>query len=443
MADCAAGAPYYYADLLKNGEFDRWTYESNKRREPNDEKLVLNNRRVSCAENTCSSKRIDVGKKVNQIVEKEQSSPTVVDTCEKNSTVHSTMAAAPFSSHKPLDDKNIYNAELFQDKLCKIRRRCKSPESLNDNGFVSFAVRSACSDFLCSAEEAKDRLSACSADASADTQKQITPQDCRDMRITTSVTAKCPFAEDNLWRETLRKTNLRHARSLDDLDKDNKSLSAGSMAATTMVMEAPTKCGRQSADILSRNTRQCCFTKLSRDVTYVNDCVSAQMRKAKQNAKEYTEDYREIRKIKCHPRVPVNGSDSFLDDDTHYERLDPRARLMQSGFGYHSAERTTPSTSNTTKQHGKNNTQPKTGAQSFLEKGVYPTKPPSFEIDREKLRQWDLMSSAPVAMLSAIQRYPTTEAQTYQMGRNAIRTALSAENVPPNLPGSFGFCLIS
>lgn len=85
------------------------------------------------------------------------------------------------------------------------------------------------------------------------------------------------------------------------------------------------------------------------------------------------------------------------------------------------------------KEHGKDNMQPKTGAQSFLEEGVYPTKPPSFEIDREKLRQWDLMSSAPVAMINAIQRYPDAEMQ--QIPTNVMPTAPASDSAPPNIQG--------
>lgn len=87
------------------------------------------------------------------------------------------------------------------------------------------------------------------------------------------------------------------------------------------------------------------------------------------------------------------------------------------------------------KEHGKDNMQPKTGAQSFLEEGVYPTKPPSFEIDREKLRQWDLMSSAPVAMINAIQRYPDVE--THQIDTNAMPTIAASDSAPPNMPGLY------
>ncbi|XP_025415374.1 uncharacterized protein LOC112687055 isoform X3 [Sipha flava] len=52
----------------------------------------------------------------------------------------------------------------------------------------------------------------------------------------------------------------------------------------------------------------------------------------------------------------------------------------------------------------------KSGSQSFLEEGLYPmTRPPSMEqLDREKLRQWDLMSTVPAVMLGATRGYSRT-----------------------------------
>ncbi|XP_050545889.1 uncharacterized protein LOC126908080 isoform X2 [Daktulosphaira vitifoliae] len=52
----------------------------------------------------------------------------------------------------------------------------------------------------------------------------------------------------------------------------------------------------------------------------------------------------------------------------------------------------------------------KSGSQSFLEEGLYPmTRPPSMEqLDREKLRQWDLMSTVPAVMLSATRAFNRT-----------------------------------
>lgn len=52
----------------------------------------------------------------------------------------------------------------------------------------------------------------------------------------------------------------------------------------------------------------------------------------------------------------------------------------------------------------------KSGSQSFLEEGLYPmTRPPSMEqLDREKLRQWDLMSTVPAVMLGVTRAYSRT-----------------------------------
>ncbi|EDV90687.1 GH14269 [Drosophila grimshawi] len=65
------------------------------------------------------------------------------------------------------------------------------------------------------------------------------------------------WEEDALWRESLRRVSQRHARSLDDLDRI-------AVAAPTLPIPTPMP--------MTTPTSQATKTKLSREVTYVNDC---------------------------------------------------------------------------------------------------------------------------------------------------------------------------
>ncbi|XP_065205753.1 uncharacterized protein kmr isoform X2 [Planococcus citri] len=412
------GAPYYYADLLKASEISKDEFEKKKLPEN-----TLNNRRESDVNlNVC--KRNDIGKKVNLINE---------EMMERNKLVSDVKHTAQYfgicDKNIP-DDKNIYSSHVFQNKLNKNNYRSKTPEPLSDAiNFYARCSKSNISNLEFQQTTRRSRSLEGLLEEPANTTAQTSVHETSSPGSKTEEAKDPPpplppaveipsgdiWEEDLLWRESLRRSSLRHARSLDNLDKDDKI----------------PKCGRQSADILSTKITRSSCKKISRDVTYVNDCVTAQIRKAKQNPKEYTEDYREVRKIKRYARV--NTDVQTADDGVHYERLDPRATLTPPSNYYYGDTRDT--SADNMKQHGKHNTQPKTGAQSFLEEGVYPTKPPSFEIDREKLRQWDLMSSAPAGMLSAIQKYPASEVQAYQ-DRSTIRPTHMSDTTPPGSPAS-------
>lgn len=498
-SDNIAGAPYYYADLLKsntdgikdgsgnipalielsnncdNASKGRMSDELEKVISCSNENVLNNKRDHFSIENL--SKRDNIGKKVNQILAESQSS------FDKNYKLVGVKNSVPFpqAPEKNVDDKNIYSSHLFHNKLHKTSYyRSKTPEPLSD-AFNLYALHSQMrtgDGSSTSTDSRQPNRRSRSLEGLLDESSKNNPKWCvnndhqigddgvnsataaegtnehtfkrNESAVQTSVSARTGtttsddiWEEDTLWRETLRRMSLRHARSLDDLDKDCQKLTSVS--------------GRQSADILATDAKKS-TKKVTRDVTYVNDCVTAQVRKAKQNSKEYTEDYREVRRIKRYVRSPVgNGS---ADDGVHYERLDPRATLTRpapTNYQYYNGgetrndmmgvTRTTTAAASMKQQHGRHNTQPKSGAQSFLEEGVYPTKPPSFEIDREKLRQWDLMSSAPVAMSNAIQKYPvldtdstTTTSQTRTAERSTTQTMqTSHHNTLPVSPGSVSF----
>ncbi|CAD6992424.1 unnamed protein product, partial [Ceratitis capitata] len=75
------------------------------------------------------------------------------------------------------------------------------------------------------------------------------------------ITGELLWEEDTLWRESLRRVSQRHARSLDDLDR--------------IVAPSPSALMRRE---LHAGERAPLKSKITRDVTYVNDTVSQQVR---------------------------------------------------------------------------------------------------------------------------------------------------------------------
>lgn len=476
--DVHLGAPYYYSDILKMNENDKLiddidlplsvttcgngttigainnsnisaasTVTTINTINNAMTSATLNNKREHNLENATSiCKRNNVGKKVNRICNEKQgdkiNSIKMVD-------IKNNPYTFQIDYKNPVDDKNIYNSDVFQNKLRKVGYRSRTPdETLNqatnfythcsnmrseadgdvDNRFI---VTDSCqSNRRSRSFERLLDIPKCTSDNDDEKCETVSHNFNSISKAFCTAVDNDLWEKDSAWRESLRKTSLRHARSLDDLDKDDK--------------QATMKSGRQSADILSTEgttrSSSASLKKITRDVTYVNDCVSLQIRKAKQNPKEYTEDYREIRKIKRCIRLPSTNegsSSGHVDEETHYERLDPRATITRSNNHnyYYEGGRDSTTVADNMKEHGKHNMQPKTGAQSFLEEGVYPTKPPSFEIDREKLRQWDLMSSAPAITPNVIQKYPTSDIPYYQTEQNPNATIFVSNTTPPNSPG--------
>jgi hypothetical protein len=224
------------------------------------------------------------------------------------------------------------------------------------------------------------------------------------------------WEEDALWRESLRRVSLRHTRSLDNLDvgravRSSSRLSTSSVATSASTVE---QSGR-STDLLSGGG--CMRQKISRDVTYVNDSIvrSSHHRLESSRQREYEEDYREGRRrtrrrpqqSQCRVSDDV-ASEAERDDGVHYERLSRYSESLertrrgqtflegyiwdedQETFRKHQNDPASPQ-----QQHQSQQQQHFLGVSS-LPPQPPPQPPPSFEIDREKLRQWDLMSSAPL-----------------------------------------------
>lgn len=160
-----------------------------------------------------------------------------------------------------------------------------------------------------------------------------------------------PWEQDTLWRESLRRVSLRHARSLDNLD-------------------TPTRANEASNDSRTR-------PKITRGATYVNDSVVFQHLESPDIV---TERPRVKRRTDVEPQVNP-------EDDGTYESL----AMDRASGGYVWSPENESTYRAQPRQENSNH---------FLDNGNLPpvnqqsTEPRSFELDREKLRQWDLLSSA-------------------------------------------------
>ncbi|XP_050556307.1 uncharacterized protein LOC118277826 isoform X1 [Spodoptera frugiperda] len=158
--------------------------------------------------------------------------------------------------------------------------------------------------------------------------------------------------EDSLWRDNLRRVSHRHARSMDDLD----SMPAGT-SLSTKISEAS---GMSSIKRVKKDT----INKISRNVTYVNCDIQGRVLRNRENKSGFLEHFLEEEQKLDENDVYVSLAESVelsskQSDEGVYEQL---AVESNSPMGY-----TNKLTSEADKKR--------------------------FEIDREKLRQWDLMSS--------------------------------------------------
>lgn len=148
----------------------------------------------------------------------------------------------------------------------------------------------------------------------------------------TSTNVECDqqWEEDAIWRESLRRVSQRHARSLDDLDRIESVTKA-------RITDADKKWGITTPTNSNCNTKM--RTKITREVTYVNEDYQRSLPRKKKNFENSS---------------PTTTSTSKLDENDVYVQLAPSA--------------TSPS-------------------------DVYEILRDDSNIDRENIRQWDLMSS--------------------------------------------------
>lgn len=169
-----------------------------------------------------------------------------------------------------------------------------------------------------------------------------------------------PWEQDSLWCESLRRVSLRNARSLDNLD-------------------SPPRPGR-SSDAKSRG-------RITRGATYVNDSVALRRDNC---AEESLCGERPRVKLRRTNKDHHTRERSIEDDeDVAYETLSMEV-IGAGGYVWDPQSKTYHKPTVSDRNH-------------FLEDGNLPParsipdvrmSATSFELDREKLRQWDLLSSA-------------------------------------------------
>ncbi|CAB3238428.1 unnamed protein product [Arctia plantaginis] len=163
--------------------------------------------------------------------------------------------------------------------------------------------------------------------------------------------------EDSLWRDNLRRVSYRHARSMDDLD---------TMPSQTLVTEKNNieACGLNSIKRVKKDTGN----KISRNVTYVNCDIQGRILRHRENFGilncRVLEEEQKLDENDVYVSL-AEGAEKSLEymDEGVYEQL--AVDLVKSDI--------------ITEESNDTNVEDKSKKK--------------FEIDREKLRQWDLMSS--------------------------------------------------
>lgn len=182
-----------------------------------------------------------------------------------------------------------------------------------------------------------------------------------------------PWEQDNLWRESLRRVSIRHARSLDNLDAPS-----------------PTVVSRNSSETPKSRA------KITRGVTYVNDSVA--------NTAERPRVKRRSDENETTTQESVNDPNERTSPHRNKNNEDAGVYAWDSqNEAYRGKPETTNSINNQSSRHflvegNPVPAQQPTAADTAVEATTATTTTnsgsSSFELDREKLRQWDLLSSA-------------------------------------------------
>jgi len=195
----------------------------------------------------------------------------------------------------------------------------------------------------------------------------------RNDAVTTdnAFSAEDPWEQDSLWYESLRRVSLRNARSLDNLDNP------------------PGRPGR-GGDAKSRG-------KITRGATYVNDsvilrrdnCVEESSCGERPRMKRRTNKDHQMRERSLEDDEDNDDDDDGDESGVAYETLSVE-RIGAGGYVWDPQNEAYRKPTAADRNH-------------FLEDGNLPParsnpdarmSATSFELDREKLRQWDLLSSA-------------------------------------------------
>lgn len=167
--------------------------------------------------------------------------------------------------------------------------------------------------------------------------------------------------EDSLWRDNLRRVSHRHARSMDDLDTVPTETSLSGRTSIDV-------CGMNSIKRVKKNIAN----KISRNVTYVNTEIQNHVMRRRENNASFQSSCPE-----------EDEDDDKVDDNDIYVSLAENVALSieHSDEGVYEQLAV---------ESSENSLLPK---QNSDMKNIQEMNRRKFEIDREKLRQWDLMSS--------------------------------------------------
>lgn len=117
------------------------------------------------------------------------------------------------------------------------------------------------------------------------------------------------WEEDAIWRESLRRVSQRHARSLDDLDRIESISSAATKAAR--ISDADRQWGITPSSTTERKSR----AKITRDVTYVNEDYQRTLTKKKKNVEAPKLDENDVYvQLACAPNAPTDVYEILRDD---------------------------------------------------------------------------------------------------------------------------------
>jgi len=282
---------------------------------------------------------------------------------------------------KSVDPGSIDNTESISHIPQTSHRRSRSLEGLLDDvGLQNLMEQRNRANRTATAVAVTTAIAATTTTSTASTsQIETIPQDMplsRNDAIATdnAFSAEDPWEQDSLWYESLRRVSLRNARSLDNLDNP------------------PGRPGR-AGDAKSRG-------KITRGATYVNDSVTLRRDNCIEESSCSERPRVKRRTNKDHQtRERSLEDDEDNDDDDNdgdgsdvavaYETLSVE-RIGAGGYVWDPQNEAYRKPTAADRNH-------------FLEDGNLPParsnpdarmSATSFELDREKLRQWDLLSSA-------------------------------------------------
>ncbi|XP_014483587.1 PREDICTED: uncharacterized protein LOC106749041 isoform X2 [Dinoponera quadriceps] len=372
-----SGAPYYYSDLQANADAEPAKPIGHTSRLPQ-----LNNQRDDASG---PNKRNDIGRIVNPIARQMPRQIRVDDIDEARRIAaelrRTTCQLLADDKAALVDKRNFYEADTLRrvkstDPLSEVNARNLYPHGLRDKSAEpaadlaestthvvaqtshrrSRSLEGLLDDVgLQNLVEQRNRAAAAAA-ASASSQVEAPPQ---DLAASTDEHAAAsdgsfhqedPWEQDTLWFESLRRVSLRNARSLDNLDSPPRA--GGSKSAR----------GR-----------------ITRGVTYVNDSVALR--------RDNCAEERPRVKRRTNKERTVSDEDEDVDASLSMERVGAAGYVWDpQNEAYHRKPGTAVDATNHFLEDG--NLPP---ARSISDARVSAA---SFELDREKLRQWDLLSSA-------------------------------------------------